>query len=221
MRCLFVIVTAIVLMSGCIGQKRYTRHVQRACREIDTLSSYSSTSVKFFTDSLPKFDSIAKVRRVKSHFWPFIVYWGYQEDFSCQLNPNLPVGVFNKAFCHYADSFGLAKKLKGQRVELNIKSVPASFLYTSKQDIIYVLVWAFIMGKQAILPVNDQLVFEYQVFDGERIVHQGEIRVKNYDVPFVNNVRSARGITKIYMRRYQENIKKMSMKSVLKLMDEW
>jgi hypothetical protein len=220
MKILYALLIA-VLVSGCISTKKYGSFVKRCYSLNDTaVAINSNVSVSYQLHNIS--DPVVQVQKGDGYFIPALFYWGYKQTFNCTLNNDVPLRIFKYALQNYVDSFNMAGKLSGQRLEIDVHALPGKFTYQDKADIIYFVIWYIIIGNQNVSPwpIDNDLSVTYRLYSGTTLLKEKDIRLLNHDRPIVNNLNSTKRITKRYLQQYSENVYIMSRTCVDKIMKE-
>jgi hypothetical protein len=220
MKIFLIAIASVFVISGCIGAKRYTHHVKEVYKAYDTTAIDSLSNISITYDGPTIADPTVKVEKGQSYFVPALVYWVTKETYNCELNANLPIRIISRYTHKYVDTFGIYEKLKGRRLVLNIKSVPNKFTYTYKGDVIFLLLFSIHTWKQTIFPDVNDLIVAYQVYDGQNIVKEGNIEIRNTEMPLTNNKGSRKKITKYYITQYRQNIRMLSDQFLMELANQ-
>ena len=220
MKQIILVVIAAALLSGCISTKKYAGYVKEVYKKADTSAVYTDPVISIIPEVPIMFDSIVKVGKGQTYCIPALFYWGVKQTFNCELNPGIPVRIFSNECYRYAGAEGLNKKLKGQRLEITINSLPRQFVYSEKEDVIYALIFAITIANQSIIPGSNDLSVSYKLYDGKTVTKQGNIVMKNNDRPFTNNWKSTRKVTMAYLYQYEQNMKMLSRQCMARLVNE-
>lgn len=221
MKKLLLILILILLLTSCLGTKKYNGFV---CRKIKSNSYQQSKKLNDFvqirTDSLVMPDTLSTCKKLKSLFIPAILYWQWENTIKCDLNPSTPTSILHSFIESYADSVKLKEKLNGQTLELSILKIPSSFIWTYKGHCIIFLV-AYTIGElEAIYPLGQYLKVNYRLLKGGQETKTGTLTIKNIDLPIKNTWKSTRKFTWLYIDQYDKNIKNLSKLLIDKLLTE-
>lgn len=168
-----------LLLSGCLTAKNLDKFVasqynnelprpgKKKKTEIDIISTIPADSAQIST-TVHKTDK----------FLPLLVYWKYDHQQSCSLNPSIAVTNFSNAI-NSAATRGLIEKLKGGKLELTVEQAPSAFSVVAKENMIWVI-YAFSWAKVYIQPDMKDLIVAYKV-TGSEGAKTGRITVKNTD----------------------------------------
>lgn len=175
--------------------------------EIEVISSIPADSVQ-----------ISKTVHKTDKFLPLLVYWKYDHQQSCSLNPAIAVTNFSNAL-NAAATKGLIDKLNGGRLELTVEQAPSAFSVVAKENMIWVI-YAFSWAKVYIQPDMKDLIVAYKV-TGTEGDKAGRITVKNTDknkgFRFFQSWKSA---TSEYLSDYNSSFTGMTKTFVSQLTNE-
>jgi hypothetical protein len=203
-----------------ISSKKYASFISGYYAKKDTSAVATIPAIKIMPGMSSAFDSVARVDKGDTYFIPALFYWGVKQSFACELNAHLPTSTFINTFYRYADSSGLNNKINGQRLEITIDSMPNRFLYSSKQDIIFLVLYAVTITNQSVYPHSNSLAISYKLYHGGTVTKQGKIVVENNEQAYTNNVKSTRKVTWIYLNQYERNMRMLTRQCISKLVNE-
>lgn len=209
----------VLIFSGCLTAKNLDKFVasqynnelpkpgKKKKTEIEVISSIPTDSVQIST-TVHKTDK----------FLPLLVYWKYDHQQSCSLNPAIAVTNFSNAL-NAAATKGLIDKLNGGRLELTVEQAPSAFSVVAKENMIWVI-YAFSWAKVYIQPDMKDLIVAYKV-TGTAGDKAGRITVKNTDknkgFRFFQSWKSA---TSEYLSDYNSSFTGMTKTFVSQLTNE-
>jgi outer membrane lipoprotein-sorting protein len=207
-KCLVVIV---VVASGCVSTKRYARFTKEKLSEIKQSSqAVFPEYLEIKTDSLNMKDSLVKVEKLKSFFIPAILYWQSEHTLKCEINPKVPVKIFEQEMIRLADSLDLKSKLNGRKIELTLLHTPNSFIYTHKEMVMIFIIAYTVSGIEAIYPENSGLKVSYRITENGETKKDGIITTPNRNDPIKNMWKSTKRFTWAYLEQYKQNNTEMS-----------
>ena len=208
----------LFLLPGCIGAKRYARHVERAYSATAEARVDSVPGISVIYDGPPVAEPVVQVRKGDYRVLPALVYWQIKEEFKCTLNPHLPVDIFRQYVYKNAGELGLAEKLGGgRRLVITVHKIPAQFRYMFRDDIVVLLVVALQFYEQSIFPDENDLSVSYALYEGDKLVKGGSAYESNHDLPLTSNNTTRKKITKAYVRQYRRNLTDMVTKCMLEI----
>lgn len=152
-------------------------------------------------------------------FLPLLVYWKYDHQHLCGLNPNIAVVNFSNAV-NTMSTKALSDKLQGKKLELLVEQAPATFSIVLKENLVW-LIYGFSWAKIYIEPKLDDLVVSYKVLDANSTVKSGKITVKNTDKNrAIRYFQSWKSATSEYLGEYNTNFTSMTKAFVAQLSQE-
>jgi hypothetical protein len=205
----FLFFSVLVLFCGCLTPKRIDRwvndHYDGAIpSQSKRPSNYIFISSKLVTATEP----LSKTEKKTAGFLPLIVYWRWDYQNICTINPAVPISSFSASASSYANKKGLQQKLNGATVELSIDTIPDMFILHDKEHFIIIGVsWEDL----SVQPLTHDLSVSYRVMQGGNEIKHGVITVvdndKTYDLQFLQSLKKR---TNQFLDQYDTNINTMS-----------
>jgi hypothetical protein len=152
-----------------------------------------------------------------THVIPAIVYWHFDYQNTCSLNPQISVNRFTAAITTYGGK--LKGKLNGGHLELTIEQMPTVFLVDDRGYMIFPL---YGVEWLSIQPTLADLVVSYRLLDGNNAeVKTGSISIADPETAVgLKMWHSLKKMTWEYLDQHDDNVTAMSRKFVDKLMSE-
>lgn len=214
------ILFCLVILSGCISTQEMSRIIENKIKKDTSGYIVASDWYSIKSDSLPKMDSIVRVKKIKSFFIPAILYWELEHTLKCEINPKIPVNYFTKKFIEIADSVDLKSKLKGKKIEISISEIPSSFIYTEKERAIILIVGYIVGGQEVIYSDYKNFKISYKVFENNQVAETGYLTIKNIDPSLKNTWASTNKFVSMYINQYRLNSGIMYKELIEKLLKE-
>lgn len=211
----------LVSFSSCLTPRKMDKWVDQHYGSTVPAKVRNNDFITVKTDNIKRTDAVSTTVKGKKKLIPALLYWHWDYSVVSTLNPYIPVSHFSSTVLPYAHTRGLRQKLGGQKVEFTIESAPASFEFTQKGHLIYVLVYYIGWEHIYIDPKKTDLAVSYRVLDGERETKSGVIHITNRDQPISLKIfQSSKKMTGRYLEQYNNNLKAMSRELVDKLLVE-
>ncbi len=137
---------------------------------------------------------------------------------NCELNTKVPEELLSNYYNQYAEKHHLESKLNGRHLELNISNAPVEFVYTEKEDIIFLIFYAVTIYHQSINADGTLLAINYKLVKDSTVIKQRNINLNIAEAPYYNNTSSVRKITRKYLERYKFNLKSLADQCMDKIM---
>lgn len=206
-----------VILSGCLNPHMVNRWVAHHYSPDMLQPARQNNSEIVITSKLPDIGSQPSATEKKwSHVIPAIVYWHFDYQNRCSLNPQLAVNRFTTAISTYGGK--LKRKLNGRRLELTIQQLPTVFLVDDRGYMIFPI---YSVEWLSIQPTVTDLLVSYRVLDGGAEVKSGSIRVADPEsVVGLKMWHSLKKLTWQYLDQHDDNLTVMSRSFVDKLASE-
>lgn len=150
---------------------------------------------------------------------PLIVYWSFDHRYICTLNSQIAVVNFSNNINVLANR-GLNQKLNGQKLELTVEQIPATFALVEKMHVIW-LIYPIHWNKTYIDPDSKDLIVSYKLYGNDTTMKEGRITVKN---PEKNKglrlFQSWKSATSEYLTNYDSDVLNMTKQFMNQLMEE-
>ena len=160
-------ILVVLLMNSCVSTQKYADYVNKKYdQKVNSKSLVTNNYIEFKAPILKHSDNTVQTEQLKSSFIPALFYWQWNNSIKCTLSSQQSLGAFYNSFQHFADSLKFNEKLKGQRLVIQLESIPRSFVYTNKGFVIFAIVAYSTTGLEAIFPENQNLIFSYKVING-------------------------------------------------------
>lgn len=197
------------LLTGCLTPAKFDIAVAdnialRSPKKIKT-NEYVSVTSPLLTGNDQVSESI-RTRKVL----PLVVYWRFDEIFTCTLNPKIPIDNFTSAIFSAANK-SLKEKLAGKKLELVVEKVPNVFSMRDRTHLVMVAMYPVHWSTVALLTENTDLTVAYKLLEGGVEAKQGRITIpyakdKNY-LGFFQSWQ--KGVSE-HLGQYETNIAAMS-----------
>lgn len=207
---------------GCTNTRKFTGFVNEKCAGNRSLSSYEYNSdfLQVKTDDIDKQDSLCVTTRQKAVFVPAILYWHWNNTVKCVMDPKYYAAKAAYYLKTEAETSGLRDKLNGGKVNVSIKEVPNTFLYMNKGNVLIVLFYYLMILKEGIVPIQQDLVLEYEIVRSETVSGKRTVVIPNRNMFIPNSMNSRRKLTSVYLDEADNNLRAMSKDAVLKIMTQ-
>jgi hypothetical protein len=208
-------------MNSCISTQKYADYVNKKYNQkVNTTSFVANDYIEFDTTNFKNASNIVQTEKIKSLFIPALFYWQWNNSIKCTFSSQQSLGPFYNNFQHFADSLKFNEKLKGQRLVIQLESIPRTFVYTNKGFVIFAIVAYSTTGIEAIFPENQNLIFSYKIYNGASETKAGRIEINNTDGPLKNIWKSTKKFTWLYVDQYENNLKRLIKSACKKLENE-
>jgi len=209
-RTLIIIILPILIIS-CNTPKRINKNtihkIEAITPKSNELSNYYLT-IKI--ESLKSMNSIAETKKLNSKLIPALLFWKWEKNIKCDINPKIPVQLLYKNLTQNPENKELKTKLNGMHLELAIDSIPSGFLYVNKGFSIIFIIGFITNELETIYPSSSNLSFRYKIMNNGTVVKEGSLTIENTDIPLSNQANSTRYLTYSYLEQYKNNIEKLS-----------
>ena len=210
----------LVLVTGCISTKKYNSYIYAYKGWVQASRGNSGGSVIVKTDSLIKEDTLVRSKKNSALFIPALLYWQWDNTIRCDLNPSIGSNILQTSIEAYSDSLKLYEKLNGQVLELSIRSVPVSFVWTHYGHFAFFIAGYTFRDTKVILPVKGTLVVDYRLFKGNQMTKNGTITFEYNDRYFGMVLRSTQNYTWNYLDQYNKNISDLGRTLIDRILTE-
>jgi len=203
LKLIFVLISVFVLQS-CLTNKKITQLIERKVgSEVRAQKTVNTNVLLLNTDSLPKMDAVAVVKKGKSFVIPAIFFWMWNKNTDCELNTMYFTSLFSEILIEKADEFKLEKHLGNKKIEISLVKVPSSFTYSNNGTIIYGLVFYTYNFSESIRVKEQEFVFAY------RITQEGkEIKSDRYTYSFDTTYRDFTFRSEKFIEQYLDQMKR-------------
>ncbi|WP_207426663.1 hypothetical protein [Pedobacter sp. SYSU D00535] len=219
MKILLSFAVLALLLSSCIGTKRYHRYLSEGYKTSSGIPAANSANLSIKQN--PQIvDTELSTKNKKSQFIPAIILWQWEKSISCSLAEKHQANKVESYLRAYADTLQLEQSLKGRQLEITIESAPANFTYTSKGHVLFLFLAYATSVSESISPEYSDLRLSYKLLTDNQISKQGEITVLDKNEAVANRWKSTRKFSRYYLDRYENNVKAMSKDAIVKLAKE-
>jgi len=181
----------------------------------------TSDYITIKTPELPKTEQASTTEKGKSKVLPLLFYWRFEWSRIPTLNPYMPFNNINSTIIQYANTKKLKDKLNGQKLELTINKVPATFSLTYIDHLVYFVLYYVQWGRIYIDPVKQDITIGYRILKDNVSTKLGAITIADPSKPLnLKFLRSVKKMTWNYLDEYDNMIKDMSRQFVDKLLLE-
>ena len=169
------------------------------------------------TASFPPDSKGISTTRKSMKLLPLIVYWKWKYSTVCTLNQGIAFAGFSNTVNSMATK-GLAEKLNGRHLELNVEQVPSKFALVDKGGIVLFFQW----DRVYVEADKTELIVTYNLMEGSERVKSGKVIVKNGSAAdkTLRIFQSWRSATSEHIMAYNADITAMSKAFVTQLMTE-
>ena len=207
-----------ILATSCLTTNRMSSFVDTKTKRLEHKELLSKNWLIVKSDKNEPKKNICKKK--KSYFIPAILYWGWNSTFECELNANTKTNIIKEGIYKAADSLNLKEYLQEDTLEITLKEMPGKFLYVNKGDvIIFIIAYTYILV-ETISPYLINLEFEYIINNNGKIKMNGKGIIQNKEQPLRNIWRSSKKFIWLYLDEYQNEIDRMGVKLVSKIIDD-
>jgi hypothetical protein len=208
------------LVTGCISTKKYNSYVYAYKGWVRASRGNSGGSVIVKTDSLIKEDTLVRSKKNSSLFIPALLYWQWDNTIRCDLNPSIGSNILETSIEAYSDSIKLNEKLNGQVLELSIRSVPVSFVWTHYGYCVIFIFGYTYREHKGILPVKGTMVVDYRLFKNNQVIKNGSVTIENNNHIFGMVSSSTKKYTWYYLDQYNRIITDMGQTLIDRILTE-
>jgi len=204
----------VSFFTSCISTEKLTSFVKP--KFVNSVNETENSNIIFDFSKLDTIENIVQSEKLKSYIIPAILFWQWENNIKCQINPQSVGNMFKSYFIDYAKSLGLSEKLENQNLEIKIEKLPSSFIYVDKGYTIILIVGYSISELEAIYPEKQDIVIKYKLRENGQDVKSEELTIINKDTAIKNTWRTAstRIFTKIYVEQFEKNIKETAKEAV-------
>ena len=216
---LTIILIVISIFYSCISSKKYAEYIDMKPSDYDSTLVYNDFII-LDTSAFDTINNFTNTEKTKSLLVPAIIYWQWNTTIECDLNQKQTIKSFNNYLHSYADSLDLSNKLDEQKVIIKIESIPASYTYTNKGFIAYLLLIYMFRAEESITPSNDSLIVLYDIYNNEEITNSGRVEISNIDLPMFNLKKSTKKFTWQYLEQYDLTLKVFARNTIIGILDD-
>lgn len=213
-----IIFLTVALLSACTGTKRFTHFIEPKLVELTS-------------DSVPQISGIVisvndtnheqvKCTRERSLLVPAIIYWQWNNTMKYDMNQQSVTTIFSGQLMRHADSMGLAGRLNGAQLQINIDTIPSGFRYVHRGFVLFLVVAYVMKDVETIFPVSSNLVFHYTLTQNGVVAKEGQITIRNKDTSIKNRLMSRKRFTWQYLDQYKYNLNQLSKQAVQGLLSD-
>jgi hypothetical protein len=169
------------------------------------------------TNNLPLQNAMAVSKKVKHLFIPAILFWHWEKNIECVIDPQYAIHLFMEEAMKMAEVKELKKRLDGQKIEISFEEIPNKYLYSHKGHTI-ILVFAYaVADAEHLFPTNNGFKIKFRLLKGETETSNGEITL-GHNLEAMHNTRSSTGkFTDAFLDAYKLDIKRMGKEFTSKL----
>jgi len=208
-------------LGSCMPQ-RIDHWVAKHYRNTPNLVKKMDSSI-VVTSALPDMgEEMSRTENVNTHMLPLIVYWKFEYQHACTLNPKPAVDNFTATVLANV-SPELKLKLKGKQLVLRVDQVPDMFTVDDRGRYFSLLIYPIGWRKYTVQPQLKDMVVSYRVVNGaNEVLKNGTIVVPDKEAVLdVGVFMSPRKQTRRHLEEYDANITVMAKKVAEKLNNEW
>lgn len=214
-----ILVFCIAMLTGCLTSKKMDRQVAKQYTDIPEPRKNKPEDIITISTTLTSVNKISETVTKTSNMLPLIVYWQWNYDNTCTLNPQIPINNFSSTVLSQVNK-GLQQKLNGQKLELSIDEIPNKFAINDKAHLIFVI-YAFAWDNVTIKTINSNLVVSYRIIKENTATKNGIITIPYADdKQALGMFKSWKTATEEYLNAYDTNITAMSKLFVEKLLKD-
>ena len=217
----FFIGLTIIVLSGCTSTNKFTRFVNERYPNQSQLSyEYKSDFLNVNTNDIAEQDSFCETERIKGIIVPAIFYWYWNNTVSCSVNPKFSACKMAYYLKTDAEAMGLKEKLNGSKINISIKTLPASFRYINKGHLIIALVAYTMIYKEGISPEQQNMIIEYEIIKNDSVIQKKTIEIFDKNEFIKQTHMSRKNLTWQYIDEYENNLKMLSKDAILKIANQ-
>lgn len=211
---------AMLSFSSCLTSKKMDKFVSDQYNDqIPNVDKKKKAADITVSSILPATSTSISTTKAHTKVLPLIVYWAVDYRHTCTLNSQIANTHFSNTVNTMAHK-DLSKKLNGQKLELTVEQVPATFSLVEKTHAIW-LIYPIHWDRIYIEPEAKDLVVSYKLYKNDNSVKTGRIAIKNTDRNNgLNLFQSWKSATTEYVINYDANVSAMTKQFVGKLMEE-
>ncbi len=169
------------------------------------------------TNNLPHQHTMADAKKVKHLFIPAIVYWQWEKNIECTIDPQFTIHLFMEEAMKMAEEKELKKRLDGQKLELSFTEIPNKYLYSHKGYTIVFLFAYAVADAEHLFPNQNTFKIKYRLLRDNAESSVGEI-ILSHNMQSMHNTRSSTGkFTSAFLEAYQLEIKRLGKEFTNKL----
>ncbi len=203
----------ISMFSSCMTNKRLEIKVAKAYqRKMPKVDLKPSEQINVNANGLKFEKGFGTAKKIKSYCLPLIFYWNITQHKSFQMNDSIALSFFNSRLNARMDE--LTTTLKGQKIEIELTSVPRSWEVFQSEDILFFLVAATTISKQYVEPEPGKLMLNYSVKNNDIVTKSGTVTIPDWNKKVTNNISSTNRVIRDYLGYYRENMYSMTDKAI-------
>lgn len=169
------------------------------------------------TNNIPLQNTMAASKKVKHRFIPAIVYWEWEKNLECTIDPQFAIHLFMEGAMKMAEEKELKKRLEGQKLEISFEEMPNKYLYSHKGFTIVFLFAYSVADAEHLFPSKNGFKIKYRLLKGDTETSTGEV-ILTHNLEAMHNTRSSTGkFTDAFLDAYKLEIKRMGREFTNKL----
>lgn len=168
-----------ILSASCIGAKSINETIHERFSTTKMRSLYGQN---FSITNKVGGGDLVQTKKTKSVKIPAFFYWKFQNVFESDMNPYIPVNLFNKYADDYAETLHFRDRLANRTIELNVVDIPKNFEFSQSNTVIFLLVAGVTSESNYMKSLSSELKVEYQIHSGNQITDSGTILINDADL---------------------------------------
>jgi len=183
MKSIFLVLLSTLLFSSCIGTKGINEVVQN---KYSKALKRPLKGENFAITNPIAGGQMVQTKKIKKVVIPAFFYWKFQSVYESDINPYVPINLFNKYADDYAATLNFKNKLANRKVELNVVFIPKSFQFSQTSKTIFLLIAAVNSESNSIKSLSSELKIDYKLMDGSQVAGSGSILITDADIAQYN-----------------------------------
>ena len=210
-----------ILLSSCLTPRKIDKWIDQKYRGSVSNNPRKSDYITIETKTASNSDIISQTQKRKMKLLPLLFYWKWEYGTTSTLNASIPKGYLNSAVLPYSNTKKLREKLNGQRLQLTIENIPATFSVVDKGGLVFFIVFYVTWDDIFVDPEKQEMRVSYKLFKDNTETKQGTITIADRNKPLhVKVFHSVKRTFWSYLDQYNYNIQQMSKELIDKLITE-
>ncbi|HEV8284850.1 MAG TPA: hypothetical protein VGQ09_11110 [Chitinophagaceae bacterium] len=216
-----IIIFSQLVFSSCLTPRKIDKWIDKKYGNTVQNKIKNNDYITIKAPSTSQSDIVAMSQKRKAKLLPLLFYWKWEYGTTSTLNQAIPNGYFNSAILPYANIKKLRDKLNGQKLELTINKIPASFSVVDKGGLVFLVLFYVTWDDIFMDPEKQDLIVSYKLSKDNAETKSGTITISDRNKPLhVKVFHSVKKTFWSYLDQYNYNIQQMSKELIDKLIKE-
>ena len=205
-----ILCLVMVIIVACVTPKRLNRLTEEnlGAKQANYPITYEDY-ISINTTNLINQPFIAHSVKVKHKFIPAIVYWEWEKNIECTIDPYYTIHLFMEEAMKIATEKNLKNRLEGQKLELTFEEMPNKYLYSHKGFTLVFLFAYSVSDAEHLLPFMRDFKIKYRILKDQQETKSGVITLA-HEMRDMHNTSSGTGkFTNAFLEMYKSEVKRL------------